>query len=185
MLRDTVKKLLDTKARVVLAIDGCCASGKTTMAAALAAEFSAAVIHADDFFLMPHQRTEARLREVGGNFDYERFKVEVVDALAKGGAFSYRPYDCKRGVLADPVTVAASRLTVVEGCYCMHPYLGTYYDLAVFMSASRELQKARILRRDPRLHRRFFDEWIPMENAYFSAFGIEEKCHVRIHDNCE
>ena len=45
----------------------------------------------DDFYLQPHQRTTKRLREPGGNVDYERFETEVLQPLLTGEAFSYRP----------------------------------------------------------------------------------------------
>lgn len=47
----------------------------------------------DDFYLQPHQRTTKRLREPGGNVDYERFETEVLQPMLTGEAFSYRPYD--------------------------------------------------------------------------------------------
>jgi len=47
----------------LIAIDGCCGSGKTTLANKLAKELNASVFHMDDFFLQPHQRTEKRLSE--------------------------------------------------------------------------------------------------------------------------
>ena len=58
----------------IVAIDGRCASGKSTLAAYLKSALACSVIHMDHFFLQPHQRTEKRLREPGGNVDYERFK---------------------------------------------------------------------------------------------------------------
>ena len=44
----------------IIAIDGPCASGKTTVAAKIAEEWDASVIAMDDFFLRPEQRTEER-----------------------------------------------------------------------------------------------------------------------------
>ena len=47
--------------RTVLAIDGPCGSGKTTLAALLARLYDCPVFHADDFFLRPEQRTPCLL----------------------------------------------------------------------------------------------------------------------------
>ena len=45
----------------------------------------------DDFFLRPEQRTEERLKEVGGNVDRERFLEEVARPLTnKKKSFGYR-----------------------------------------------------------------------------------------------
>ena len=39
----------------IVAIDGRCASGKTTVSKALSEALKATVVHMDDFFLRPHQ----------------------------------------------------------------------------------------------------------------------------------
>ena len=73
-------------------------------------------------------------------------------------------------------------LTVVEGVYSLHPYFGKYYDLAIFLDIAPDIQKKRIgVRNSPMLARRFFDEWIPMENAYFEATRIQEKVDLVVN----
>ena len=79
----------------LLAIDGRCASGKSTLAAKLAADWDANLFHMDDFFLQPHQRTAERLAEPGGNVDRERFLTEVLQPLHSGQPVSYRRFHCK------------------------------------------------------------------------------------------
>jgi len=64
---DAVRKLLASQERVIVAIDGRCGSGKTTLAALIAKEFDCSVFHMDDFFLPPGLRTPERLGEPGGN----------------------------------------------------------------------------------------------------------------------
>ena len=170
--------LLSRQDRVLLAIDGFCTSGKTTLAEQLRKHYACCVIHMDDFFLRPEQRTPERLALPGGNVDYERFQQEVLLPLSKGIPFSYRPYDCSRGILAEPVQVVPARLTVIEGSYSHHPYFGQAYDMRLFLTVSADLQRQRILQRPKFLQQRFFDEWIPMEIAYFSAFSIPEKADM-------
>ena len=58
---EQIKQLLKEKEYVVIAIDGCAASGKTTLAKKLSNMFSASVIHMDDFFLPLEKRTEERV----------------------------------------------------------------------------------------------------------------------------
>ena len=48
---------------LTLAIDGCCAAGKTTLALRLQQRYGCPVFHADDYFLQPHQRTPQRLSQ--------------------------------------------------------------------------------------------------------------------------
>ena len=89
----------------VIAIDGRAASGKSTLAEQLSTLLEADVIHMDDFFLQPYQRTPERLAEIGGNVDYERFAKEgysvfigsrtlesaekAAEAAGKGGSKSH------------------------------------------------------------------------------------------------
>ena len=39
-------------------------------------------------------------------------------------------------------------------------------------------QRKRILERPAFLHKRFFEEWIPMENRYFEAFRISDRSEI-------
>ncbi|HIQ62240.1 MAG TPA: hypothetical protein IAA66_01475 [Candidatus Avichristensenella intestinipullorum] len=170
---------LERLSRGLAAIDGPCASGKTTLANALGGALGLTVFHMDDFFLRPSQRTPERLAEPGGNVDRERFAQEVLGPLAAGGAFSYRPYDCHAQALAAPVRVTPTPVCLIEGAYCLHPALLAGYALRVFVRVDAQTQRARILERNgARMLRRFEAEWIPMENAYFRAFSVEEGCDV-------
>ncbi len=161
----------------VVAIEGGSASGKTTLAGILEEVYDCNIFHMDDFFLRPAQRTQQRLDEVGGNVDRERFYEEVLQPLKKRETVCYRPFDCRTQALEAPITVAPKRLTVVEGVYSMHPAFDVYYDLSVFLDMDAEVQRARILKRNaPPLAKRFFEEWIPLENRYFSQMQIKSRC---------
>ena len=179
-IRQRVAAVLERRGRVVLAIDGSCASGKTTLAAALAADWDCNVFHMDDFFLRPEQRTQERLAQVGGNVDYERFREEVLAPLKAGRGFSYRPYHCKTGTLGEAVVVEPKPINIVEGTYSQHPYFGDAYDLRLVLTVSETVRTQRILARPAHLHRRFFEEWIPKEQAYFAAFAIAEHCDLLV-----
>ena len=181
---ETIKKRMDEllaqKDRVIVAIDGKCTSGKTTLAGKLAALYDCNLFHMDDFFLRLEQRTEARFQEPGGNVDYERFREEVLEPLKRGEAFSYRPFDCKTFTLAQPVAVEPKKLAILEGSYSHHPYFENPYDLKVFLTVDPELQRQRILMRPAFLHQRFFESWIPMENAYFEEFSVKDQADLII-----
>ena len=154
---------------VHLAIDGGSASGKTTLSKLLSEKYDCTVFHMDDFFLRPEQRTPERFAEIGGNVDYERFREEVLLPLNSGKAFSYRPFDCSTFTLAPPVAVTPKKLNIIEGTYSHHPYFGNPFDLKILLTVDDETQRQRILERPTFLHKRFFEEWIPMENRYFEA----------------
>ena len=168
-VKKKITELLVQKDMVMVAIDGKCTSGKTTLASQLAQSYDCNVFHMDDFFLRRSQRTPERFAEIGGNVDYERFREEVLLPLRSGKAFSYRPFDCGSLTLADPVAVTPKKLNIVEGTYSHHPYFGDPYDLKILLTVDEETQRQRILKRPAFLHKRFFEEWIPMENRYFDA----------------
>lgn len=180
-LLQAIDERLPRQERLLLAIDGGSASGKTTLAALLAQRYGCPVFHMDDFFLRPEQRTPQRLAEPGGNVDRERFFSEVLQPLRQGGPASYRRYDCQTGQLLPPVLRQAGQLNVIEGAYSMHPELSALYDLSVFLAVSPETQRRRILQREPAFKQQlFFQKWIPMENRYFQTFSIPERCDLRI-----
>lgn len=173
-IQNRIDELLSQKEQVIVAIDGNCTAGKTTLAGKLAELYDCNVFHMDDFFLRPEQRTAERYAEVGGNVDYERFMVEVLLPLKAGNTFSYRPFDCGTFTLSQPVEVTPKKLNIIEGTYSHHPYFGDSYNLKIFLSVTPEVQRQRILERPAFLHKRFFDEWIPMEDRYFEEFGISD-----------
>lgn len=181
-----VFEMIDRKIRysdkktVIAAIDGRCGSGKSYLSRLLANVYQCSVIHMDDFFLRPEQKTEERLLEVGGNIDYERFKDEVLAPIAQAReVFEYQRYDCGQQRLTESVRVCSKQLIVVEGSYSCHPYFRDSYDLKIFLDLDAETQKERILERNGAyMLSRFIGEWIPKENAYFEKFDVKQNCQL-------
>lgn len=175
-----VEKEMREKEYVVLAIDGMSAAGKSSLSAFLQKVYGSGALHADDFFLQQHQRTAQRLAETGGNIDYERFS-KAVHLAGKGEVFAYQPFNCQTMQLDPAVEVPKSRLTIIEGVYCLHPKVGVKPDISVFLKVDSALQQQRVLKRSgAALAGRFAQEWIPMENKYFQEMGIEKKCDISI-----
>ncbi len=157
----------------VTAIDGRAGAGKSTLAADLAAVTGACVISMDDFFLPPQLRTPERLSTPGGNIHYERFIEEVLPHIHSDQPFTYRRFDCQTMAMGEQKQVGAG-WRIVEGSYSHHPYFGNYADLTVFCDVEPDEQMRRIRQRNPRMAERFKKEWIPMEEAYFSYYGIKK-----------
>ena len=172
-----IDELLIQKKRLLIAVDGRCAAGKTTLAAHIKDRYDCNVIPMDHFFPQSGQRTPERLREPGGNVDYERVMDEVMGPLQRGGDFTYRPYDCGRMEFGDAVTVRENKINVIEGSYSCHPALFDYYDLRVFLTVGPEEQSRRILERDgPDRAEDYQNKWIPYEESYFAEYDIEKRC---------
>lgn len=166
---------------LTIAVDGGSASGKTTLSKLLSEIYSCNILHIDDFFLRPEQRTPERYKEVGGNFDRERFLAEVLIPHSKGETVKYRPFDCSTLEIEAPKEISPRNLTVIEGAYSMHPELTKYYNFSIFLDVSKYLQKERILTRNsPELAKRFFNEWIPLEQVYFEKTNIKRRCDILI-----
>ncbi len=163
------EKLLKTKDFIIIAIDGRCASGKTTLAEALRKKLNCNTIHMDDFFLRPEQRTKERFEEIGGNVDYERFAKEVLIPLKTNVEFEYRPFDCHNQEFKEAIKVLPNKITVVEGSYSCHHKFGKYYDINIFLDVDKGLQLERIrLRNGEEALGMFTERWIPLEEKYFN-----------------
>ena len=176
-----VYALLQTQERVLLAIDGNCCAGKTTMASHLGSLLHANVFHLDDYFLQPHMRTPERLSQPGGNVDAERFLEEVLLPAKRGEIALVRKYDCHEDLLLAPAPFSPSRIAIVEGAYSLHPILAPYYDLKVFCRIDPELQLSRIRVRNGEAALKVFQSrWIPLENQYFQALDILSQCDIVI-----
>lgn len=176
-----VDALLQVRPRVLLAIDGNCCAGKTTLAGRIGARLNAPVFHMDDFFLQPAMRSPERLSTPGGNVDAERFLAEVLLPVSRGESVSYVRYDCKENRLLSPKTVAPAAVSIVEGAYCLHPLLSPYYDLKIFCRIDPELQMERVRKRNGLAQAEVFrSRWIPLENAYIEAFQVEQSCDIVI-----
>lgn len=176
-----VEKILTDKSKAIIAIDGCCASGKTTLAAQLAERFDAQVIHMDDFFLPVHMRTEQRLSQAGGNVHYERFNSEVIAGLESGSEFKYRAYSCRTGNYTESGCIFPQKTVIIEGSYTLHPKIPDIFDLKIFLEISYEAQLRRILERNGADSLEAFkNKWIPLENRYFQEFDIKNRCDIKI-----
>ena len=181
-LFNEISDLSSRRERIIIAVDGRCASGKTTLAESICKRFNCAVFHMDDFFLRPEQRTPERLEIPGGNVDHERFLAEVLTPLTNGAEqVGFRPFDCKTLTLKYEIKVPVTPISVVEGSYSLHPALRQYYDLRIFVTVSAEEQLRRIINRNGSDGARVFsNKWIPLEEKYFSLCNVPEICDAII-----
>lgn len=164
----------------LIAIDGSCAAGKSTLADMLMEWLTdCAVVHADHFFLRPEQRTAERLDIPGGNIDFERLRDEVLIPASRGESFSYRRFDCGTMSVAEEIFIENKSRIIVEGSYSCRPGLWEYYGLHIFLTAGLETRLRRIERRGGAdCLPDFRDKWIPLEEKYFSEYRIAERCEL-------
>lgn len=177
-----IKQIIEESDKdIVIAIDGRCGAGKTTLANELSKEFNANLFHMDDYFLRPSQRTSQRYDEAGGNVDRERFLEEIGSQLHTNNKIIYTPFDCKTMNLKDSIIVQPNKITIVEGSYALHPDLRHLYDLTIFIDIDHDLQLERLKKRNPHNYDDFINKWIPYEEKYFNTFNIRECCGYVLH----
>lgn len=168
-LHELKNRIIASNARII-AIDGNCASGKSTLAAALADAMDASLFHMDDYFLRPEQRTPERRAEIGGNVDRERFLEEVLLPLTEQRPVTYRRFDCSTQTLLPAVTVEPKARVIIEGSYALHPLLRPHYDLRILLRIDPAIQRERVLLREgAERAETFFSLWLPLEDAYFAS----------------
>ncbi|MGH4138817.1 uridine kinase family protein [Clostridium sp.] len=174
-----VEKLTKSSTPAIIAIDGRCGSGKSSLSAILAEKFDCNVFHMDDFFLPFEMKTKERLDKPGGNVHYERFQEEVLKPLNNSKTVIYRAYSCLSGTFGEAIHIDPKKITIVEGVYCLHPTLSQYYDYKIFLNLSSQIQQKRILKRNgEKMFQNFRDKWIPMEENYFGNLDIEDQCDI-------
>lgn len=175
--------------RILMAIDGYCGSGKTTLGALLQKRYRASLVTMDHFYLPEALKTAERKAIPGHNIHHERVLEEVLKPLASGLEALYHPFDCKsqgqaldrEGSSANCVKVEPRGLVILEGSYSCHPSLVDYYDLRCFVKTRAVEQEKRIGKRNGlEALERFRTLWIPYEMAYFEAYAIEAHSQVVI-----
>lgn len=168
-----IRSLLDEKEHVIIGIDGRCGSGKTRFAQLLGRLFSCNVIHMDDFYRPFGSRLEYKGKIPDGNIDFERLRTEVLLPVMAKKTAVYRRYSCKKDKMEDAVFLQPKPLAVIEGSYSHHPKMKACYDLKIFLTCSKEMQKKRLQDREGDSFIEFEKRWIPEEECYFAACKVE------------
>lgn len=176
-LRRRAEELAKSGHAVILAVDGRCGSGKTGLGNALGRAFGCPVVHTDDYYLPFDRRPEGWRSVPAANMDFARLRAEVLDPWRAGQNALYRPYNCHDGRFSPETPLPGGGLLVLEGSYSHHPDLGAY-DLTVFVTCPPECQARRLQEREGENYENFLRCWIPLEEGYFSAFGVEEKADL-------
>lgn len=176
-IEDTLSaRLYEAAGPLVAAVDGRCASGKTTLAARLGDFFGAPVFHTDDFYLPFAARTPARLALPGGHIDVGRLEREVLELACAGQELIYRPYDAHADAWGPAQKIPPQKLYIVEGAYALLPQLDGYYGYKIFLTQDAQTQRARLLGREGEEKLKAFQSrWIPAEERYFEACEVRSR----------
>ncbi|MDZ5622157.1 nucleoside/nucleotide kinase family protein [Nocardioides bizhenqiangii] len=152
----------------LVSIDGPAGSGKTTLAAGVAAlDPGARVIHMDDLY-----------DGWAGLDDVARQLSTLVRPLIVGKPGFYRRYDWHRGEFVETVDVEPPPLLVLEGVGSGRAELGTLITVLVWVSAPRELRRRRGLERDGEELAPQWDGWMRQEDAHFATQRTAERADI-------
>lgn len=79
--------------------------------------------------------------------------------------------------MSPAIQVEPGDIVIIEGSYSCHPVLWDYYDLHVFLDIDPQEQLRRIRHRNgSQAVPVFRDRWIPLEEQYFDAYRVRERC---------
>lgn len=177
-IKNFINNMLSKKNTLKIAIDGKCASGKTTISNLLQEDFNATIIHVDDFFLEKQMKTKERLEEIGGNIQSDLLS-EVINKIEVGKPFTYDIFNCKTQSYQTKTEAKVNPIIIVEGVYSMHDKLIQEYDGTIYLDIDSENQMNRLKDRcNEDLLKKFINEWIPLENKYFSNKKIMFKANI-------
>ena len=162
-----------------IGIDGPGASGKSTLASALAELLPEAVLLEGDGFYRPESDSKRSEVEVGGLYDLERLATQVLIPHSEGLELLYQRYDWESGILGDWVHVARKTPLIVDGVYSTHQELRDFYDLRIWVSAPRATRLARGIERDGEDARnKWVDVWMPAEDRYAAEQRPQDHAHL-------
>ena len=189
---------------VRVAVDGCAASGKTTLADELVEALrdrGRDVIRAwVDDFLRPRSERYRRGQYSGqacyqDAFDYPALIDRLLDPLGPGGTLEYQTaaYDRQAdlAVCLPAAKASADAVLVLDGVFLLRPELRDRWDLKIHLSVqpSEILRRGRIRDLDvygsiEEVDRRYLSRYLPAQEIYRADDGpIEHADFVVINDN--
>jgi uridine kinase len=153
----------------LLCIDGPAGSGKTTLAAAIAADVDATLLHMDDLYA-GWSGLEAGVTHA----------ARIVEALAIRRPVTYAPWNWHRSDRGDIVEVTLRPVTIIEGVGAGAGPMRAKASLVVWMETDEDVRKQRALTRDGESFEPHWKEWAAQEHAHYLRERTRERADVII-----
>lgn len=167
---------------LIVGIDGGGAAGKSTLAAKLQElDNRVTVVHMDDFYRPSWERKFIDEETIGGNWDWERVRNQVLNPLRNNEPSRYQIYDWVSDKMTDLYEVPIGGIVIVEGCYSIRNELAPLYDVRIWVESPREFRLERGVQRDGDVSRHMWENiWLPAEDRYFELQRPSERADVII-----
>jgi uridine kinase len=175
-----VRQLSESEQPVLIGIDGCGGSGKTTFAAELSSSLGLApVIHIDDFYKTFQERScSTSSNPVGRQYDWQRLERDVLKPLHAGREAKYQRYDWNMDCLAEWRNIRPLSLIIIEGIYSLRSELSGYYHLRLWIECPRDIRLQRGLERDGEHARSQWEiDWMKEEDRYIASHNPHLQAH--------
>jgi uridine kinase len=153
----------------LVCLDGPAGSGKTTLAAALAALSPATVV-----------RTDEMLEGWSGLPDLGAAVYRLLEPLSRGFAGSWRRWDWHASAWAETRSVEPAGLIVLEGVGSWSPYVAPWVTTLVWVEAPHDVRRRRGIERDGDDFAPYWDQWARDEETVFARDRTREHADVVI-----
>lgn len=182
LVSEQIDSLLQTKEKIIVAVDGSSASDKSMLAHVLHRIYipNTTIFHTDDFSLRKEQRNPKRIATPGCNFDWERFEEEVLKPLSNGEAINYRRFNFSTDSLEQAVKIIPAKINIVEGTFCMNENLQKYYDFSVLVRIDPKTMQEKLNARKDASKNSIFGARLPLEEIYFEKTDVASKSSLVI-----
>ncbi len=135
-LVEAIDTLIEEYNVSAVCLDGMTGAGMDRLADAIATRYGAPIIHMRDFILPEGERAEGWEHTPAGDIDFNRFREEIADPWMGKAPLVYTIVDPVTGEPIERRALPDARLYIIEGTYCLHPYIPDFFDLRIFMKCS-------------------------------------------------
>ncbi|MBE9044978.1 uridine kinase [Pleurocapsales cyanobacterium LEGE 10410] len=171
---------------LIVGVDGCGASGKSTFAHSLAQICTnITIVEMDDFYFPSDSRpsNDSVLETYGEQYDWKRIYKQVLKPISQNCEGFYQKYDWNFDTLNEFRTVPTGGIVIVEGIYSTRQELSHLYDFRIWVQCPYDIRLTRGVARDEVIvaedeavvrkgedPREMWEKiWMPQEQRYIKA----------------